>query len=326
MKAILVKNGGLEICEVADPVEKENEILIEIHAAALNRADLLQKKGTYPSPKGWPEWPGLELSGKILSMGKEAKEKSGYNVGDKVCALVGGGAYAEKICVPYQLTLPMPKNLSYEEAAAIPEAYTTSYLNLFKEGHLKKGQTVYVAAGASGLASAAIPMAKGFGAKVITDCIDETKIEKITDLGADYIVDLNKEKVSDAFRRADEEGNPVNCAMDCLCGEDMGVSMQYMAEGGYWVVISTLAGITTNLYLRPLLTRGLHVVGSMLRKRSVEEKGELLREVKDGLWSKFEDGSVKVKVYKTFPFEKAEEAQAVLEKNENVGKVVLKVR
>lgn len=326
MKAILVENGKLKIGEVENPVEKSDEIRIEIHAAALNRADLLQKKGTYPSPKGWPQWAGLELAGKILAIGEEAAKNTQFKIGDDVCALVGGGAYAEQICVPYNLVLPMPKGLSYEEAAAIPEAYTTSYLNLFKEGHLQKGQTVYIAAGASGLASAAIPMAKGFGTTVITDVLDPQKKEAIASLGADYIVDLTKEKVKDVFKRFDEAGTPVNCAMDCLCGDNMGESLQYMAEGGYWVVISTLAGITTKLYLRPLLTRGLHITGSMLRKRSIEEKGALLRELKAHLWEKFEDKSVKVKIYRTYPFEQAEEAQAVLERSENIGKVVLKVK
>ena len=326
MKAILVENGKLKIEEVENPKEKAIEIRVEIHAAALNRADLLQKKGTYPSPAGWPQWPGLELAGKILALGEEAAKNTNFKIGDKVCALVGGGAYAEEICVPYRLVLPMPEGLSYEEAAAIPEAYTTSYLNLFKEGNLKEGQTVYIAAGASGLAGAAIPMAKGFGAKVITDALDPAKREEIASLGADYIVDLTKEKVSDVFKRLGEAGTPVNCAMDCLCGEDMGESLQYMAEGGYYVVISTLAGVTTKLYLRPLLTRGLHVTGSMLRKRSIEEKGALLDELREHLWTKFEDKSVKVKVYRTYPFDRAEEAQQVLERSENIGKVVLKVK
>ncbi|MGN1057923.1 MAG: alcohol dehydrogenase catalytic domain-containing protein, partial [Candidatus Avelusimicrobium sp.] len=222
MKAILVKEGKLVISEVADPVPGEGDVLVDIYAAALNRADLLQKKGTYPSPAGWPQWPGLELSGKVIALGKTAAEKSPFKIGDSVCALVGGGAYAEKIAVPYQLVLPVPRGLSMEEAASLPEAYTTSSLNLFKEGHLQKGQTVYVAAGASGLASAAIPMAKGFGAKVITDVLISGNKEKIASLGADYIADLSVEKISDVFRRLNEEGTPVNCAMDCLGGADMG--------------------------------------------------------------------------------------------------------
>lgn len=326
MKAILVKEGKLVVSEVADPVPGKSEILVEIHAVALNRADLLQKKGSYPSPAGWPQWPGLELSGKVIFLGETAAEKSPLRIGDSVCALVGGGAYAEKIAVPYNMVLPVPRGLSMEEAASLPEAYTTSYLNLFKEGHLQKGQTVYIAAGASGLASAAIPMAKGFGAKVITDVVVSENKEKISSLGADYIADLSKEKISDVFRRLDEAGTPVNCAMDCLGGEDMGNALQYMAEGGYWVLISTLAGVTTEIKLRPLLTRGLHVTGSMLRKRSVEEKGQLLKELEENIWPKISSGEIRPKIYKVFPFECAEEAQGVLERNENIGKVVLKVK
>ena len=286
----------------------------------------MQKKGTYPSPAGWPQWPGLELSGKVIALGEEAKNNSSFKVGDSVCALVGGGAYAEKIAVPYGMVMPVPEGLTMEEAASLPEAYATSYLNLFKEGHLQKGQTVYVAAGASGLASAAIPIAKGFGATVITDVIVSENKEKIADLGADYIVDLKEEKVSDVFKRLDEAGTPVNCAMDCLAGAEMGNAMQYMAEGGYWVLISTLAGVTTELKLRAVLTRGLHVVGSMLRKRSVQEKTELLAELVENIWPKLSSGEIKPKVYKVFPFEEAEAAQDVLERSENIGKVVLKVK
>ena len=140
MKACLVENGRMVWKEVCDPVMGDSEVLVEIYATALNRADLLQKQGTYPSPGGWPSWPGLELSGVILDMGDKAKENSKFAIGDKVCALVGGGAYAEKICVPYELLMPIPKNLSFEEAASLPEAYATSYLNLFYEGFIRCGR------------------------------------------------------------------------------------------------------------------------------------------------------------------------------------------
>lgn len=326
MKAMLVKEGRIVLSEVADPLPKADEILIEIHAAALNRADLLQKKGTYPSPAGWPQWPGLECAGKVLALGDIAASRTSFRVGDSVLALVGGGAYAQKIAVPYKLVLPVPEGLTMAQAASLPEAYTTSYLNLFREGHLKAGQTVYIAAGASGLASAAIPMAKGAGAYVVTDVLSAELAEKIAPLGADYIIDLSKEKVSDVFRRLDEAGTPVNCAMDCLGGADMGEALRYMAEGGYWVLISTLAGVTTQLSLRPLLTRGLHITGSMLRKRSVREKSALLVALQREIWGKIESGAIRPSVYKIFPFEDAEKAQEVLERGENIGKVVLSMR
>ena len=246
MKAMLVNDKKeLVWSDVSDPVLETDKVIVEIHAVALNRADLLQRQGTYPSPEGWPQWMGLELAGVIIEMGEEAKKNSNFKVGDQVCALVGGGAYAEKIAIPYQLLLPIPKGLSMEEAACIPEAYTTSYLNLFDEGHLQKGQTVYIAAGASGLASAAIPLAKVNGAKVITSVRTQEIADQITNLGADYIIVQEKESIPEVFERLEKEGCPVNVCMDCLAGEDLGAALPFMARNGYWIVISTLAGITT---------------------------------------------------------------------------------
>lgn len=327
MKATLIdENRNLKWTDVDTPTPKKDEIMIEIYAAALNRADLLQRKGTYPSPKGWPEWMGLEVAGKVHSMGEEAALKSGFKVGDDVCALLGGGGYAEYVCAPYGMVMPMPKGLTYEEASSLPEAYATSYLNLFYEGHLKEGQTAFIPAGASGLASVAIPMAKAFGARVLTSVLSDEIASKITGLGADVIINSTKEDVSEVLKKEEEMGHPVHTVMDCLCGETLGQCIQYMAEGGYWIVISTLAGIETTIPLRPLLTKGLHLVGSMLRKRSSEEKALLLKELVEKVWPKLEDGTIKPSIYKVLPIEQAEDAHAILERGENVGKVVLKVK
>ncbi|MBQ3573789.1 MAG: NAD(P)H-quinone oxidoreductase [Clostridia bacterium] len=326
MKAILVDdNKNFVLSEVEKPTPKSNEILIKIKAAALNRADLLQKNGTYPSPKGWPEWPGLEVAGIVEDMGDEAKEKSNFKIGDKVCALLGGGGYAEFVCAPFGMVMPMPQNLRFEEAAALPEAYATSYLNLFYEGHLKEGQTAFIPAGASGLASVAIPMAKAFGAKVITSVLSPEIAEQIKNLGADIIIDTSSQNVEDVLEEEEKNGTPVSVSMDCLSGETLGKSLPFMAEGGYWVIISTLAGTETKIMLRPLLTKGLHLVGSMLRKRSSDEKAALLSELVEKVWPKIESGEMQPSIYKILPFEEANEAIGILERCENVGKVVLKV-
>lgn len=326
MKAMLVDSlQNLVWSDVEKPIPKEHEILIKIYAAALNRADLLQRKGTYPSPKGWPQWPGLEVSGVIENMGEIALKESGMKIGDKVCALLGGGGYAEYVCAPYGMVMPMPKNLSFEEAAALPEAYATCYLNLFYEGHLKKGQTAFIPAGASGLASVAIPMAKSFGARVITSVLSDEIAEKIKNLGADRIINSTKENVAEVLKNEEINGHPVNMAMDCLCGETLGEALPYMAEGGYWVIISTLAGTETAIKLRPILTKGLHIVGSMLRKRSSEEKSKLLKELTEKLWPKLESGEIKPSIYRVVPIKNANEAHCILENGENVGKVVLQV-
>ena len=327
MKAMLVgENKKLLWTEVAEPTMGENDVLVEIHAVALNRADILQKNGSYPSPKGWPEWMGLELAGVITDMGAVAKAKSTYQIGDKVCALVGGGGYAERIAVPYELLMPIPKGWSFEEASAIPEAYATSYLNLFLEGHLKAGQVFYMAAGGSGLASAAIPMGKAKGAYVVTSVQTFAQAEKIKNLGADYIIVQEQESIPEAFEKLEKEGKPVNVCMDCLSGEDLGKAMPYMARGGYWVVISTLAGVETNIKLRPLLTKGLHLVGSMLRNRTNEEKAFILQSLVKELFPYMESGEIKPSIYKVLPMEQAEEAHGILERFENTGKVVLKVK
>lgn len=327
MKAILIdENNKLIWTDVSDPILSPGNVIVEIHAAALNRADLLQRAGTYPSPEGWPEWMGLELAGVITEISDEAKEKSNFKAGDKICALVGGGAYAEKISIPYELLLPIPKGWSMEEASTIPEAFITSYLNIFEEGHLKKGQTVYIAAGSSGLASAAIPMAKAFGAKVITSVRRAETVDKIKNLGADYIIVLEKESVSTAFKRLESEGTPVNVCMDCIAGDDVGNAMQYMAKGGYWIVIATLAGTVTEVNLKALYTRGLHLVGSTLRSRSNKHKHHLLTALYNEFWRYLEDGTIKPSIYKILDIKDAEKAHTILQNNENIGKVVLKVK
>ena len=323
MKAILVDgNKNLVWSEVADPVIRPDEVLVKIHAAALNRADLLQRQGKYPSPAGCPEWMGLEIAGVIEAVGAEV---TAWQVGDRVCALLGGGGYAEYVAVKQDMLMPVPKGLSLVEAAALPEAYATSYLNLFIEGHLEAGQTAFIPAGASGLASVAIPMAKAFGARVITSVLSDEIAKKIRPLGADVIINSTTQCVEEILKAEEENGTPVSVSMDCLSGETLGKSLPYMARGGYWVVISTLAGTETTVPLRPLLTKGLHLVGSMLRNRTPAFKAYILSELVKNVWPKIESGAIKPSIYRVLPITEAEEAHGILERCENVGKVVLRV-
>ena len=323
MKAMLIdENKNLVWSDVADPVIGDDEVLVKIYAAALNRADLLQRQGKYPSPAGCPEWMGLEIAGTVEKVGLAV---GNWQVGDKVCALLGGGGYAEYVAVKYDMLMPVPRGLSMVEAAALPEAYATSYLNLFIEGHLEEGQCAFIPAGASGLASVAIPMAKAFGARVITSVLSDEIAQKIKPLGADVIINSTTQCVEEILAEEENRGTPVNVSMDCLSGEVLGKSLPFMARGGYWVVISTLAGVETTVQLRPLLTKGLHLVGSMLRNRTPEFKAYILSELVKNVWPKIEDGSIKPSIYKVLPIEEAEAAHAILERGENVGKVVLKV-
>ena len=323
MKAILVdEKKNLVWSDVPDPIIAEDEVLVKIHAAALNRADLLQRQGKYPSPAGCPEWMGLEIAGVVERIGGAVTK---WKIGDRVCALLGGGGYAEYVSVRQDMLMPIPRGLSMVEAASLPEAYATSYLNLFLEGHLEAGQTAFIPAGASGLASVAIPMAKAFGARVITSVLSDEIAERIAPLGADVIINSNTQRVEEVLAEEEQNGTPVNVSMDCLSGETLGKSLPYMARGGYWIVISTLAGIETNLQLRPLLTKGLHLVGSMLRNRTPAFKAALLSELVERVWPKIEEGLIKPSIWRTLPITEAEAAHAVLERGENVGKVVLKV-
>lgn len=323
MKAILVdENRNLVWSDVADPVIKDDEVLVKIYAAALNRADLLQRQGKYPSPAGCPEWMGLEIAGVIAQIGVGVTE---WEVGDRVCALLGGGGYAEYVAVKQDMLMPVPKGLSIVEASALPEAYATSYLNLFIEGHLEAGQTAFIPAGASGLASVAIPMAKAFGARVITSVLSDEIAGKIKPLGADVIINSTATDVATVLAEEEKNGTPVKVSMDCLSGETLGKSLPYMARGGYWIVISTLAGIETTVQLRPLLTKGLHLVGSMLRNRTPEFKTHILSELVKNVWPKIESGAIKPSIYRVLPITEAEAAHGILERGENVGKVVLSV-
>lgn len=327
MKAMLVDNQkNLVWSHVPDPKLKDSEVLVKIHAAALNRADLLQREGKYPSPPGCPPWMGLEIAGTVLSLGREAAEKSSWKPGDRVCALLGGGGYAQAAAVPWNMLMPIPAGLSFEEAAALPEAYATCYLNLFLEGRFQPGETLFMPAGASGLASVGIPMAKAFGAYVITSVLSQEKRRQIAHLNADVVICTDSEDPATIIKREAEAGHSINVDIDCLAGETIGRCLPYVAEGCRWVLISTLDGVTTNLPLRALLTKGVELKGSMLRKRSVSEKAAILSALVKRVWPKIESGLLRPRIYRVLPIERAEEAHAILQRGENVGKMVLTVQ
>lgn len=324
MKAILVnEDKSLRWDNVPDPVMKEDEVLVKIHAAALNRADLMQREGDYPPPPGCPEWMGLEVAGEIIALGDEAKERSQWKIGDRVCALLGGGGYAEMVAVRYDMCMPVPKNCSMVEAAAIPEAFATAYLKLFVEGHAKAGDTLLMQAGASGLASVVIPMAKAFGLRVITTVI--TDPEAIAHLGADLVVDTRKESLPEVLKREEEAGRAVDIAIDCLGGENLGDCLPYVKYGCRWVVIAALAGSSTTIDLKNIYKKNIRIIGSTLRSRTPEMKAEILASLVREVYPKIEAGLVKPTIHAVLPIEEAEAAQDILYRGENVGKVVLTV-
>ncbi len=326
MKAILVNDDrSLRWDNVPDPVIKSEEVLVKIEAAALNRADLMQREGDYPPPAGCPEWMGLEVAGTIVEVGAEAAEKSNWKIGDKVCALLGGGGYAEYVSVKYDMLMPVPKNCSMVEAAAIPEAFATAYLNLFIEGKIKEGNTLLMNAGASGLASVIIPMAKAFGVRVITTVLTDEIAANIKHLNADRVVVTTKENIADVLKEELEKGHSVDVAIDCLGGEIMGKCIHYLTHGARWIMIAALAGTKTEIDLKNIYVRNVRIVGSTLRSRTPAVKAEILAGIVRDVYPKIEAGLVKPTIHAVLPIQKAEEAHDILYQGKNVGKVVLTV-
>ena len=327
MKAILVnKDKSLRWDNVPDPIVKNDEILVKIEAAALNRADLMQREGDYPPPAGCPEWMGLEIAGTIVKIGDEAKSKSAWKMGDKVCALLGGGGYAEYVSVKYDMLMPVPQNCSMVEAAAIPEAFATAYLNLFIEGNIKEGNTLLMNAGASGLASVIIPMAKAFGVRVITTVRSDEIANNIIHLGADRVVVTTKEDISLVLKEELDNGHGVDVAIDCLGGEIMGKCIRYLTRGARWIMIAALAGTKTEIDLKNIYVRNVRIIGSTLRSRTPALKAEILAGIVRDVYPKIISGEVKPTIYKVLPITEAEAAQGILYRGENVGKVVLTVK
>lgn len=326
MKAILVNDDRtLRWDNVPDAVCGAEDCLVKIEAAALNRADLMQREGDYPPPAGCPEWMGLEIAGTIVEVGAVAAQKSDWKIGDKVCALLGGGGYAEFANVKYDMLMPVPENCSMIEAAAIPEAFATAYLNLFIEGGIKEGDTLLMNAGASGLASVIIPMAKAFGIRVITTVLTQEIAENIKHLKADRVVVTAKENIAEVLKEELENGHPVDVAIDCLGGEIMGKCIHYLKHGARWIMIAALAGTKTEIDLKNIYVRNVRIIGSTLRSRTPEMKAKILAMLVENVWPKVSSGEVKPTIYKVLPITEAEAAHDILYRGENVGKVVLTV-
>ena len=312
---ILDDKLNFQWAEVPDPVRKENEVLIQTAAAAVNRADLLQKDGCYASPPDWPPWCGLECSGTVV----EAPGNSRFRKGDKVCALLGGGGYSQFVTVPEGMVMPVPQGMDLVESAGLPEVWATAYLNLNLEaGGLKKDEVFFVQAGASGVGLAAIQLAKLAGAKVIATVGSAGKAAFIRKLGADITVDHHKEDICQILA-----ANPPAVALDCVGGKNMGICFKNMVFGGRWIMIATLAGGATEIDLETVWRKRLRLLGSTLRSRSSEEKSRILHALETQLWPLFSAGKLVNHIHAVFPVSEVEQAHGILRRNENIGKVIL---
>lgn len=320
MHATLVQpDKSLLWTAVPDPAPTGDEVLVEIHATAVNRADLLQRDGKYPPPPGWPEWMGLEVAGVVAALGPACSGR--WRVGDRVCALLGGGGYAEKVVVPEGQLLPVPAGLDMVQAASLPEVFATAWLNLVHEAALKSGETLFIQAGASGLGIAAIQTAKFLGAKVVTTVGTDEKADLIRPYGPHLVVNRTRDPLGPVF-----DQNPVHVALDCVGGDALAECFPKMARGGRWVLVATLGGEFANISLRPVLKSGLRLIGSTLRSRTPQEKATILRELAERVWPEIEAGRIKPSVHAVLPIAEADAAHAILKRRENIGKVVLTIR
>ncbi len=301
--------------EMPNPVRKADEVLIKVHAAAVNRADLMQKDGCYSSPEGWPQWCGLEVSGEVLEAPADATVKPG----DKVCALLGGGGYSELVTAPAGMVIPIPEGMSMIEAASLPEVWATVYLNLQMEaGGMKPGDVFYMQAGASGVGLAAIQFAKQMGAEVITTIDSQEKADFVKNLGADYVLDYRTEDVRPVIA-----AHPPTVALDCIGGKTMGECFRNMVFGGRWIMIATMGGSETTINLETVWRKRIRLIGSTLRSRTPEEKSAILDALHKKLWPLFTSKKLITNIHAVFPIEDVEKAHGVLRRAENIGKVVL---
>ena len=315
MQAVLISpDKKLQLTSVPAPQCGEGDVLINVCAAGVNRADLLQVDGNYPPPPGWPDWPGLECAGVVAS----APANSRFRPGDKVCALLGGGGYAEQVAVPEELVMPVPENCSFIEAAALPEVFATALLNLSVVGDLQPGQTLFMQAGASGLGLAVIQLAKLMGAKVVTTVSSADKAEAVKAAGADVVINRKIQNVPDELKK-----HPIDVAVDCAAGEILGECLEAMNRGGKWIVIATLGGTFSKVSLVTFMAKHISLIGSTLRSRSNQQKSRVLRMLEKNVWPAVADGRLKAVIDRTFPASEAEAAHKVLREQRNIGKVIL---
>ena len=319
MKAMCIDNNKNFVWQdVPEPeCHDEFDVKIAVKACAVNRADLMQRQGIYAPPEGWPLWPGLECAGEVL----ECPANGRFKGGDKVCALLGGGGYAERVVVPEGMVMPMPKGFDFWEAAGIPEVYATAYLNLKIVGEIKKGETFFINGGEGGLGVATIQLAKHvFGAKRVAQVASDENGEFCKGVGADVVSNRFKDDIVETLK-----ANPPDVAIDPVGGKLMGPCFATMNMLGRWISLASMAGPETTIDVNLLWRKNLRLIGSTLRRRSPAEKTQILAGLVKDVWPTFEARKFAPFVHKVLPIADATEAHAILERGENRGKVVLTV-
>jgi len=322
MKAIEIsKPGGPEVLRVAErpqPEPKPGEILIKVAAAGVNRPDVLQRSGNYPVPPGASDLPGLEVAGEVVSPGKV------FKAGDKVCALVHGGGYAEYCVAPETQALPVPKGLSLAEAASLPETCFTVWANVYDRGRLAAGESLLVQGGSSGIGVTAIQMAAATGNPVFATAGSDEKVAACVRLGAREAFNYKTQDFEKEILRA-TGSKGVNVILDMVGGDYVPRELKCLADDGRLVFIAYLRGPKTELNIDAVMRRRLTLTGSTLRPRTVEYKGFLARSLREKVWPLIEAGRIRPEIYKTFPIEQAADAHRLMESSQHIGKIVLTV-
>jgi NADPH2:quinone reductase len=304
------------------PEPKADEVLIRVMSTGVNRPDVAQRKGEYPPPPGASPLIGLETAGEVVAVGPEA---GAWKVGDKVCALTNGGAYAEYCTAPAAQCLPWPKGYDAVQAAALPETFFTVWANLFGHGRLQAGETVLIHGGTSGIGVTAIQLAKAFGAKVIATAGSADKCAAMTRLGADVAVNYKEQDFVEAVKAA-TGGKLADVVLDMIGAEYFNRNLKCLAMDGRLVIIAFLGGFeVAKADLRPVMTRRLTVTGSTMRPRTTAQKGALAAELREKVWPLLEAGKVAPPIWKVFPLQEAAAAHALMESSVHIGKIMLKV-
>jgi len=323
MRAVEISEpGGPEVLRVADvpkPSLKPNEILVKVAAAGVNRPDVLQRMGHYPVPPDASPLPGLEIAGEVVELGAQVKM---WKRGDKVCALVNGGGYAEYCAAPETQALPVPKNLGMVEAASLPETFFTVWSNVYDRGRLASGESLLVQGGTSGIGVTAIQMAAATGNRVFATAGSDEKVAACVKLGAERAFNYKTQDWVAEVRTA-TGGKGVNVILDMVGGDYVPRELKCLAEEGRLVFIAYLRGPRTELDIDAVMRRRLTITGSTLRPRNTEFKGYIARNLREKIWPLIEAGRIKPQIYKTFALAEAPEAHRLMESSQHIGKIVL---
>lgn len=312
----------LRLVERPQPLPGPGEVLIRVRASGVNRPDVLQRKGHYPPPPGASDLPGLEVAGVIEGGDAAALAEAGFQVGDRVCALVAGGGYAEYCIAPVAQCLPVPEGLSDAEAASLPETFFTVWSNVFDRGRLQAGETLLVQGGTSGIGVTAIQLARAFGATVIATAGSEQKCHACVELGASHAIHYkNQDFAAECLRLT--QGRGVDVILDIVAGDYVAREVECLAEDGRLLIIAVQGGSKSSFDASLVLRRRLVITGSTLRPRPVAFKGAIARALRERVWPLIAAGKIRPVVHRTFAAADAAQAHALMESNQHIGKIVL---